>query len=112
MLFRPRLLATLVAAVLLLAACGPSEPLNVVGIQTGKSLNSDHSVGTHAATFHTNDPMYVSVLNVGRGKGTIFLVDLKSRAVIWSAYQKSNSASPGTLDRTASRIVEQIKKAK
>jgi len=63
--------ATLVVLALLLAACGPSEPLNVVGIQTGKSLNSDHSVGTHAATFHPNDPMYVSVLNVGRGKGTI-----------------------------------------
>ena len=63
--------ATLVVVALLLAACGPSEPLNVVGIQTGKSLNSDHSVGTHAATFHPNDPMYVSVLNVGRGKGTI-----------------------------------------
>ena len=63
--------AILVVLALLLAACGPSEPLNVVGIQTGKSLNSDHSVGTHAATFHPNDPMYVSVLSVGRGKGTI-----------------------------------------
>jgi hypothetical protein len=64
-----------IAAVLLLAlsvgACGPSEPLNVVGIQTGKSLNSDHSVGNHAASFHPNDTMYVSVLSVGRGKGTI-----------------------------------------
>jgi len=56
---------------LLCAACGPSEPLNVVGIQTGKSLNSDHSIGTHAASFHPNDPMYVSVLSNGRGKGTI-----------------------------------------
>ena len=56
---------------LFLAACGPSEPLNVVGIQTGKSLNSDHSVGVHAATFHPDDPMYVSVLSNGRGKGTI-----------------------------------------
>jgi hypothetical protein len=56
---------------LLCAACGPSEPLNVVGIQTGKSLNSDHSIGTHAASFHPTDPMYVSVLSNGRGKGTI-----------------------------------------
>jgi len=45
--------------------------LNVVGIQTGKSLNSDHSVGIHAASFHPKDTMYVSVLSVGRGKGTI-----------------------------------------
>jgi hypothetical protein len=48
----------------------------------------------------------------GRGKGTIFLVELKSRAVIWSAYQKSNGSAPGTLDRTASQIVQQIKKQK
>ena len=56
---------------LLCAACGPSEPLNVVGIQTGKSLNSDHSIGRHAASFRPDDPMYVSVLSNGRGKGTI-----------------------------------------
>ena len=48
----------------------------------------------------------------GRGRGTIFLVDLKSRAVIWSGYQKSNGSTPETLDRTASRIVQQIKKGK
>jgi hypothetical protein len=55
----------------LLVGCGPSEPLNVVGIQTGKSLNTDHSIGIHAASFHPNDTMYVSVLSNGRGKGTI-----------------------------------------
>jgi hypothetical protein len=59
------------AIALLCAACGPSEPLNVVGMQTGKSLNSDHSIGIHAASFHPNDTMYVSVLSNGRGKGTI-----------------------------------------
>jgi hypothetical protein len=48
----------------------------------------------------------------GRGKGTIFLVDVKSRAVIWSGYQKSDGSTPETLDRTATRIVQQIKKAK
>lgn len=61
----------LVVIAVLCAACGPSEPLNVVGIQTGKSLNSDHSIGTHAASFRPSDPMYVSVLSAGRGKGTI-----------------------------------------
>lgn len=53
------------------AACGPSEPLNVVAIQTGKSLNTDHSVGNHAASFRPKDTMYVSVLSTGRGAGTI-----------------------------------------
>ena len=53
------------------AACGPTEPLNVVGVQTGKSLNTDHSVGRHATSFRPQDTMYVSVLSNGRGAGTI-----------------------------------------
>jgi hypothetical protein len=52
-------------------ACGPTEPLNVVAIQTGKSLNTDHSIGNHATSFRPNDTMYVSVLSDGRGAGTL-----------------------------------------
>ena len=48
--------------------------------------------------------------NFGRGRGTIFLVDVKSRAVIWSAYQKRNGSAPDTLNRTAGQIVDRIKK--
>jgi len=62
-------LAALLAT--LTIACGPSEPLNVVAVQTGKSLNSDHSVGTHAISFRPTDTMYVSVLTDRRGAGTI-----------------------------------------
>src|SRR5262245_50121141 len=50
------------------------------------------------------------VSSFGRSKGTIFLVDLKSRAVIWSAYQKRSRSTPDVLDRTAIHIVQQIKK--
>ena len=63
-----------VAAALLTAAlyaCGPNEPLTVTAIQTGKSLNSDNSVGTHAASFRPKDTMYVAVLTGARGAGTI-----------------------------------------
>jgi hypothetical protein len=55
----------------LCVACGPSEPLNITTIQTGKTLNTDHSVGIHTASFRPKDTMYVSVLTVGRGAGTI-----------------------------------------
>ena len=50
------------------------------------------------------------VSSFGRGRGTVFLVDLKSRAVIWSSFNKRNGSAPETLDRTASRIVQQIRK--
>src|SRR5207248_1542892 len=46
----------------------------------------------------------------GRGKGTVFLVDIKSRAVIWSLYQKPGRSTPEDLNRTAVHIVERIKK--
>jgi hypothetical protein len=57
--------------VALSVACKPSEPLMVTTIQTGKSLNSDNSIATHAATFRPKDVMYVSVLTSARGSGTI-----------------------------------------
>ena len=46
----------------------------------------------------------------GRGRGTVFLVDLKSRAVVWSGYEGRIGSTPGLLDRTAVRIVREIKK--
>jgi hypothetical protein len=42
-------------------------------------------------------------------RGTIFLVDAKSRQVLWSDYQKPpHSNSDGDLNRTAEHIVQKI----
>jgi hypothetical protein len=46
----------------------------------------------------------------GRGKGTVFLVDAKSRQVIWSVYQLPKGSSAKELDRTASDIVSRLKR--
>jgi len=46
----------------------------------------------------------------GRNKGNIFLVDAKSREVLWSAYAPPKSASGKDLDRTALDIVSRLKK--
>ena len=53
------------------AACRPSEPLRVTTIQTGRSLNSDKSVGNHTTRFKPDDTMFASVLTDGPGAGTI-----------------------------------------
>ena len=58
-------------ATVLALACGPSEPLTVSAIQTGKSLNSDNSIATHSTSFRPTETMYVSVLTSARGAGTI-----------------------------------------
>lgn len=52
------------------------------------------------------------VSSFGRGRGTVFLVDVKSHAVIWSLYEKRVGSKPAMLDRTAVHIVQQLKKQK
>jgi hypothetical protein len=45
-----------------------------------------------------------------RGKGTVFLVDAKSRQVVWSVYELPKGSSAKELDRTASDIVSRLKR--
>jgi hypothetical protein len=60
-----------VLSALVMTACRPSSPLRVTTIQTGKSLNSDKSVGNHTTRFRPDDTMFASVLTDGPGSGTI-----------------------------------------
>ena len=46
-----------------------------------------------------------------RSKGTVFLVDIATRQVLWSAYEKPKNTTPDELDRIARRIVDGLKKA-
>jgi hypothetical protein len=61
----------LVISGLFVVACRPSEPLRVTTIQTGRSLNSDKSVGNHTTRFKPDDTIFASVLTDGPGSGTI-----------------------------------------
>lgn len=46
----------------------------------------------------------------GRGRGTVFLVDRKSRRVVWSAFENPKMTTPEMLDGTAERLVKQLKR--
>ena len=61
------------AAVCLVAVCavGCAGNLAVSNIQTGRALNSDHSVSALTTAFKPTDTIYVSVLTEGSGSGTI-----------------------------------------
>ena len=48
--------------------------------------------------------------NFGRAKGTVFLVDSKSRQVLWSVFDEPKDSSSRQLDRTASDIVSRLKR--
>ena len=43
------------------------------------------------------------------GKGNFFIVDRKSRNVLWSIYERSQNSTPGELTKTAERVVKRLK---
>jgi hypothetical protein len=45
----------------------------------------------------------------GRAKGTLFLVDAKSRQVLWSTFEVPKSQEASQLDRAATDIVSRLK---
>src|SRR5262245_34796075 len=62
------LIAVLAAAV---CGCGSDEPLRVVQIQLGRSLNADNTIAAPAVTFSPHDTIFLSVMTTGRGSGTV-----------------------------------------
>lgn len=50
------------------------------------------------------------VTNLGRGRGNYFIVDKRTRVVLWSTYMRAKDPLPKTLDRTAQTVVSTLKK--
>ena len=50
------------------------------------------------------------ISSFSRGRGNFFLVDVKTRAVLWSVYERPRDSTPDELSRTARRVVEHLKK--
>jgi hypothetical protein len=63
-------LAIVLALAVSLASCSP-HTLRVTGVQLGRTLNADNTVGITATTFNPTDTVYVSVLTSGIGSATI-----------------------------------------
>lgn len=85
-------------AVVAAGGCRPRGPLKVATIQTGKSLNSDHSVGGHTTRFKRQDTMYVAVLTEGPGTGTL--------TARWTYAGRLVSEEPRTVTYTDSAATE------
>lgn len=54
---------------------------------------------------------FARVQGVSRGRGATFLVDRKTREVLWSTYERPKDGSPDAVKRSADRIVERLAKA-
>jgi hypothetical protein len=44
-----------------------------------------------------------------RGRGNIFIVDRKSKNVIWSVYERPKDSTPGEMSKTAERVVKRLR---
>jgi len=58
----------------------------------------------------TRQEPYARISSWGRGRGTVFLVDARTRAVIWSAYERPRDSSPEQVNRAAERIAARLKR--
>jgi hypothetical protein len=71
---------------------------------------TDQSGGAAPEMHIGRPPLPGSNSSFGGGKGMVFLVDAKSRQVVWSAFDLPKSFASKDLDRTASDIVSRLKK--
>ena len=72
------------------------------------STDSDNPQPSRAKKTITNSEAPVSTF--ARGKGTLFLVDARSRLVLWSVYDRPAKSTPDELDHTARHVVDRLKR--
>jgi len=68
--------------------------------------DKDKDKDAKAAMNRLDNPALKSTF--GRGKGTFFLVNAKSREVLWSTFEVPKDSAAEQLDRTASDIVNRL----
>lgn len=56
-------------------------------------------------------PAYRAAYSSPRHRGTIFLIDPRSKVVLWSTYELPRDSAPASLDRSANRITNQLRTA-
>ncbi len=56
------------------------------------------------------DSTRTGMQNASRGRGAIFLVDRKTRNVVWSVYERPKSSAPDDMNRAAEKIAQKLGK--
>jgi len=54
-------------------------------------------------------PPVPHVSSFNTGKGNFFIVDRRSRNVLWSVYERPKDSTPGELTKTAEKVVRRLK---
>jgi hypothetical protein len=78
--------------------------------KNGKKADGDDAVAAFVGPTVNKLSNPANNSTFGRNKGNVFLVDAKSREVLWSLYQPPKGFRSNELDHTASEIVGHLKK--
>jgi len=91
-----------------------AEPTEKVDAKAKAKAQKDQDNNSPISAFSSNSGSAGATATqpstFGRSKGNIFLVDTKSRQVLWSTYDPPKSTAASDLNRTASDIVSRIRK--
>jgi hypothetical protein len=63
--------------------------------------------GSHTISIHESEKPHSTTLGGGSG-GTVFLVDRRSRSVVWSTFAKPKSYTAKEMDATAGAVVKKL----
>ncbi|HYP15168.1 MAG TPA: hypothetical protein VEQ63_14660 [Bryobacteraceae bacterium] len=84
----------------------PPPPAEAAKTEAVKPPPASDSIGSMLAGL-PDAPARVS--SFSRGRGNIFLVDRKTRRVLWSDFRRPKNARPDEVNRTAGRFVDRLK---
>ena len=77
--------------------------------EKGKQKDEEKTSGEQDDSAKPAEMPPIRASSFSRGKGTLFLVERKSRDVVWSIYEQPKSSTPKELDRVAGRVVDRLK---
>jgi hypothetical protein len=77
-----------------------------VASQKREAENKDEPAKGSSTVVTADRPVTTSLSG---GKGTLFLVDRKSRRLLWSTFERPKDSTPKQLDRSAGRVAARVK---
>jgi len=77
-----------------------------------ETKKADQSQASQVAATADKAAATAPISTFGRGRGTFFLVDRRTRNVLWSTYQRPKGMHPDELRHTADAVVKQFKAAR
>ncbi|MGD0012942.1 MAG: hypothetical protein ABSD56_00740 [Bryobacteraceae bacterium] len=90
------------------APAPPASPAAPAALASGGATQAEPQPA-HAAP-ETPAKQTVPFSTFGRAKGTVFLVDARTRAVVWSVYERPRGSTSIEFNRTAGRIAARLKR--